>query len=64
MPWFIVRVSIFDYFVNWLMFIVSSELRRSVIKYFSLAMHLICVPFIGVSAELNAIVKWNIRLPN
>lgn len=64
MSWFIVGVSIFDYFVNWLMFIMSSEFRRSVIKYFSLAMHLICVPFIGVSAELNVIVKWNIRLPN
>jgi len=63
MPWLIVGVSIFDCFVNRLMFIVSFELR-SVVKYFSLATHLVCVPFIGVSAELNVIVKWNIRLPN
>lgn len=56
-------LSVFDYFVNWLMFFMSFELR-SVIKYFILARYLICVSFIGVSAELNVIVKWNIRLPN
>lgn len=33
-------------------------------NYFSLGRIFVCVPFIGVSAEINAIVKWNIRLPN
>lgn len=46
------------------MFIVPSELGTGVIKNLSLTMHLICVPFIGVPAELNVVVKWNIRLPN
>ena len=63
MPWFIVGMSILASLVNWLMFIVSFEFR-SIMNYFSLGRIFICVSFIGVSAEINAIVKWNIRLPN
>lgn len=57
MSWFIVKMTIFAYLLNWLMFTVYFEFTRSVMKYFSFARIFISVPFIDVSAEINVIVK-------